>query len=178
MGISLSGDDHHGSRRHIETLRFLDIAREMQQIEPARLGVRVSGPSGQSARRSPDWRLAHAAPFIRLPYDQAVGADGTRSSERRAVPRAVGRQASTIRKPGVVMRKTLRRKPPRRIARVASTRTAVTPVDPAYPFRKGPVLLATDGTEETDAPLIAARALAARLRLPHEVVSLLAPMPF
>ena len=75
------------------------------------------------------------------------------------------------------MRKTLRRKPRRKTARVAPTRSAATPVEPTYPFRKGPVLLATDGTEETDAPLIAARALAARLHLPLEVVSVLEPMP-
>jgi nucleotide-binding universal stress UspA family protein len=80
-------------------------------------------------------------------------------------------------KTGVVMKNTLWRKPGRKSARVAPTPTAVTPVDPTYPFRNGPVLLATDGTEESDAPLIAARALAARLHLPLEVVSVLEPMP-
>jgi nucleotide-binding universal stress UspA family protein len=47
----------------------------------------------------------------------------------------------------------------------------------ANPIRRGPVVLATDGTSETGAPVVAAQLLAARLDLPLEVVSVLEPLP-
>ena len=46
-----------------------------------------------------------------------------------------------------------------------------------HPFRKGPVLLACDGREQSDGSLIAARLIAARLGVPVEVVTVLEPLP-
>ncbi len=46
-----------------------------------------------------------------------------------------------------------------------------------HPFRKGPVLLACHGREQSDGSLIAARLVAARLGVPVEVVTVLEPLP-
>ncbi|HET7373003.1 MAG TPA: universal stress protein [Gemmatimonadaceae bacterium] len=45
------------------------------------------------------------------------------------------------------------------------------------PLRRGPVVLATDGTSRSGASVVAARLLAARLDVPLEVVSVLEPSP-
>jgi len=45
------------------------------------------------------------------------------------------------------------------------------------PVRRGPILLATDGTSQTGGPVVAAQLLAARLDLPLEVVTVLEPLP-
>lgn len=45
------------------------------------------------------------------------------------------------------------------------------------PTRRGPVLLASDGTETTGAPVLAALVLAERLGVPLEVVTVLEPLP-
>jgi nucleotide-binding universal stress UspA family protein len=47
----------------------------------------------------------------------------------------------------------------------------------ANPVRRGPVVLATDGTARSGATVVAAQLLAARLDLPLEVVSVLEPTP-
>ena len=47
----------------------------------------------------------------------------------------------------------------------------------ANPVRRGPVVLATDGTSKTGATVVAAQLLAARLDLPLEVVTVLEPTP-
>ena len=49
--------------------------------------------------------------------------------------------------------------------------------DPPAPVIRGPVLLASDGRARTDATAIAARAIAARLSAPVEVLSVLEPLP-
>ena len=43
------------------------------------------------------------------------------------------------------------------------------------PARRGPILLACDGTGQSRAPVIAARLIADRLGVPHEVVTVLEP---
>ena len=50
-------------------------------------------------------------------------------------------------------------------------------IDATYPFRKGPVLLACNGWEQSDGSLIAARLIASRLGFPFEVVTVLEPLP-
>lgn len=47
----------------------------------------------------------------------------------------------------------------------------------ANPMRRGPVVLATDGTSLTGAPVVAAELLAARLALPIEIVTVVEPAP-
>ena len=47
----------------------------------------------------------------------------------------------------------------------------------ANPLRRGPVVLATDGTSRTGAPVVAAQLLAARLDLPIEIVTVVEPTP-
>ena len=63
-----------------------------------------------------------------------------------------------------------------------STRFTAAPADRsrriiANPLRRGPVVLATDGTSRSGAAVVAARLLAARLDVPVEVVSVLDPSP-
>lgn len=47
----------------------------------------------------------------------------------------------------------------------------------ANPVRRGPVVLATDGTSHTGAPAVAARLMADALGLPIEIISVLEPLP-
>lgn len=75
------------------------------------------------------------------------------------------------------MSKTLRRKPRSKARPVAPRPTSATRMHPTSPFRKGPVLLATDGTEQSDALLIAARIVATRLGVAFEVVTVIEPLP-
>ena len=48
---------------------------------------------------------------------------------------------------------------------------------PTNPMRRGPVVLATDGTAHDGAAAVAAQLIAARLNLPLEVVSVLEGLP-
>ena len=45
------------------------------------------------------------------------------------------------------------------------------------PARKGPIVLATDGTSQSGAPVLAAQLLASRIGMPLEVVTVLEPVP-
>ena len=73
-------------------------------------------------------------------------------------------------------------KPPQVMPPPDATPTAPAPgakhrTGATYPFRKGPVLLACDGREQSDGSLIAARLIAARLGVAFEVVTVLEPLP-